>query len=306
MEYYQEEIIKVVMINYLDNITPKNTIPSFNKNCKLLDLTYLEEINIHKLQAGINYFNPSSLDSESNLKMSIKFVSLFKLNEFILIYFLNAKIQSLLQNSRATLDLCSKYLQHKPLCCEVLLVKGQNELKINSVKDALESIGQWNKAHGSIYHQADDKNDAPKLIFTPNNKFNIYMYRNYYYVVPIDEDYYGVRVVLGKFFLIPNNDVVNIIRYFKKRLFYIYNSQNLFKLFKKVHLKNKASKRTKYQNKLLSGFIRIINKPINTLTLLIFQNCLGLVRPKPYLSFQEAADVTIILNEVNFESNIVI
>ena len=294
MGHYQEEVIKIVMKNYLDNISSKKSIPSFNKkNYQSLDLAYLDELNIHELQAGTDFFNPPSIDTELNLKASINFVSKYNSNELILLYFLNAKFQNLLENSQAVIDLCSKYLEHKPFCCEVLLEKGQNELKINSVKDALESIGQWNRAQVSIYQLTVPQNDAPILIFSPNNKFNIYEYRKFYYVEPVDENYYGVRVVLGKIFLIPNNDLVHKIRYLKEIFPSIYFLLSFLKLLNNNHLKNKESKRTKYQNKLLSSFIRIIKEPLNGLVLLIFQNYLGLVRPKPYQSFQEAADVTI-------------
>jgi hypothetical protein len=285
MQNYKQEVIKVVMMNFLDNILPKNC--SENNYIKPLDPTYLVELNIDENLYGSHCNNFFLSVRKLSFKELIELAPKFKKNTVCLKDILIIENGSLKRNPSEIIMNCTTYLNLFPLTCEALIEKSQNELNISLMNAALNTMNEWNRSQVTIYSSIYNNFENPVFIYNINEKFNIFKYEDYYYLQPTANDYYSIRLILGKVFLIPNNYMLKIIRFSNKMFLIRY----VFRLLLKLKNKKLNHKKT-IQNMHFSNLLTIyINKIVRLLEKLLLINCLhflGLVTPKSYSSFDDA------------------
>lgn len=285
MQNYKQEVIKVVMMNFLDNISPKNSAKL--KYIKPLDSIYLDELNIDKNFYDAHDYNLFPNRRKLNFEELIELTSIFNTDAITIKAILNIKNKSLVGNPLELIMFCTAYLNLYPLTCEALIEKSQNELKIGSMKAAFNSMDGWNKSQETIYSSIYAKYDTPTIIYHLNEKFNIFRYEDNFYLVPIGNNYYGLRLILGKVFLIPDNYIVNIVRFLKK----IFVSRYAIIFFLKFINNNLSHKKTipnMHSNNLLIILFNPIIRLLKKSSLLICQYSMGLITPKSYSSFNDA------------------
>lgn len=285
MQNYNQEVIKVVMMNFLNNILPKSCIE--NNFIKPLDPAYLVELNFEEKRYDTHSNIFFSTGRALNFEALIELVSKFNLDTITFKDIFNMENKSLEVNPSELIASCNAYLNLYPLTCEALIEKSQNEFKISTIKAALDSIDEWNRSQLTIYSSIDVKSDTPIFVYHINRNFNIFRYEGKYYLEPTNNNYYGLRLILGRVFLIPNNYMVNVIRFLKKMILFRYPIKLFLKFINKNLSHNKTTNNVN-SNNLLIIFINITLRLLKKSSLFICQYSLGLATPKSYLSFNDA------------------
>jgi hypothetical protein len=299
---HSKQAIKIVLQDVLSNYIRSININQISSttNVGLLNSQYQKEVEVKSefplifngvgnkflvLNRGLDYVRENIFQKE--------ITALFE-----------AKIFSQIKNPKKALHFCNLFLTEHPLTQEILIEKSQNEIIVGELRDALTSIDLWNKSSISVYSLLGNatNNNVPIFIFSPTTKCAIYSFKNQFYLVPLSEKYYEVKVIFGNMVLIPNSRLYFLlIRIWKKlkrnsllRLAYKVSKyilrityRFLIKLSfrKNISLKNGVMTRKNYLHTYL--FFPLLKK-LNILLRFSLKHLFSINLLKPYTNFDEA------------------
>lgn len=288
MQNHHQEVIKIVMKNYLLNISSNTSIT--NNSDTFLDPLYMDEISINKkISELVDWSEQFDSNSKLNINSSIKFIENYYPNDIYLNYYFHANIKAKLNNYSEAINYYNLYLNFNTLCCDALISKSQNEIKIFAIRDALYSAYLWSKSNAVIYSKFGLEFDIPTLVFCLEYKCNIYAFRGSFYAQPLDKNFFGVRRLFKNIYLVPDNYIVRKIIYFKNILLTVTYLSFIAKLILKNQKdnNNKLNKKT-LQHKILKYFVKFFTPILKMSVIVVFELLLGLKKAKRYTLFEDA------------------